>query len=245
MKQTSSGGDSQDNWSENENRAGQDPWEAAYLRFESPQQEINKFVKRLKKMGAAQWPREADVVELFCGRGNGLRALSSLGFTNVEGVDLSASLLSEYEGPGKCQRGDCRDLPYVEQSKDIVVIQGGLHHLQQLPDDLDQTLFEVARILRENGLVLIVEPWLTPFLSFTHAVCRNAVARRFSKKVDALATMIHYERQTYEQWLHQPEVVLGCLEQYFQVEKRVLGWGKLMFLGRKKTRARLINPILF
>lgn len=235
MKEASSLGESRDNWSEDENRVGHDPWEAAYLRFESPQQEVNKFVKRLKKMGAAQWPRDAEVVELFCGRGNGLRALSSLGFSNIEGIDLSASLLSEYEGPGKCEVGDCRNLPYVDQSKDIVVIQGGLHHLQLLPEDLDQTLLEVARVLRKTGLVLIVEPWLTPFLSFTHAVCRNRLARRLSKKIDALATMIHYERDTYEQWLRQPEVVLSRLEQYFQVESCVLGWGKLMFLGRKKN----------
>jgi ubiquinone/menaquinone biosynthesis C-methylase UbiE len=226
--------ESRDSLSEDAILASPDLWEAAYLRFESPQQEIHKFVKRLKKMGASRWPRDAEVVEMFCGRGNGLHALSGLGFSSVEGVDLSPSLLAEYEGPGKCQVGDCRHLPYIDQSKDIVVIQGGLHHLQLLPEDLDQTLREVDRILRENGLVLIVEPWLTPFLSLTHAVCRNPVARRLSKKIDALATMIYYERDTYEQWLHQPKAVLALLEQYFEVERRVLGWGKLMFLGKKK-----------
>ena len=66
-----------------------DPWEAAYLRFETPEQEIRKFVKRLRALGVSKWPRDNEIVELFCGRGNGLRALQSLGFTRVEGVDLS------------------------------------------------------------------------------------------------------------------------------------------------------------
>src|SRR3982074_2773992 len=55
-----------------------DPWEAAYLRFESPEEEIRKFIKRLTRLGAPQWPRDAEIVELFCGRGNGLIALQRL-----------------------------------------------------------------------------------------------------------------------------------------------------------------------
>jgi hypothetical protein len=70
------------------------PWETAYSRFESPEQEIQKFTRRLNKLGAANWPRDADIVELFCGRGNGLHALSQLGFTRLEGVDLSADELT-------------------------------------------------------------------------------------------------------------------------------------------------------
>ena len=66
-----------------------DPWEAAYLRFETPEQEIQKFIRRLHHLGAEEWPRDSEIVELFCGRGNGLHALERLGFTRLEGVDLS------------------------------------------------------------------------------------------------------------------------------------------------------------
>jgi hypothetical protein len=76
-----------------------DPWEVAYLRFETPEQEMRKFAKRLTKMGATEWPRIAEIVELFCGRGNGQRTLSKLGFIRLTGGDLSASLLAEYMGP--------------------------------------------------------------------------------------------------------------------------------------------------
>src|SRR4051812_45196150 len=73
-------------------------WEAAYQRFETPEEEIRKMRARLIRAGAESWPKDSQIAELFCGRGNGLKALSSLGFTNVRGVDLSLDLLTQYDG---------------------------------------------------------------------------------------------------------------------------------------------------
>jgi ubiquinone/menaquinone biosynthesis C-methylase UbiE len=126
-------------------------------------------------------------------------------------------------------------LPFEDESKDVFVIQGGLHHLQTLPADLDRCLREMHRVLKANGKVLIVEPWLTPFLSFVHWVCGLKMARRLSSKVDSLATMIEHERETYHQWLRQPEFVLNMLDRYFLPERSTCRWGKLMFAGRKRS----------
>jgi ubiquinone/menaquinone biosynthesis C-methylase UbiE len=210
-------------------------WEVAYSRFESPDQEIKKFMRRLIAMGASSWERECEIVELFCGRGNGLVALCRLGFSQVEGVDLSPSLISQYNGPARCHVADCRSLPFEDESKDVIIIQGGLHHLQSLPEDLDRCLSEMDRVLKANGLVLIVEPWLTPFLSFVHWVCGRKMARRLSSKIDSLATMIEHERETYHQWLRQPGFVLNTLDRYFLPERSACRWGKLMFAGRKRS----------
>jgi ubiquinone/menaquinone biosynthesis C-methylase UbiE len=209
----------------------EDPWEAAYLRFETPEQEIQKFTERLAKLGAGDWAHEAEIAELFCGRGNGLQALHQLGFTHLEGVDLSARLLAQYRGDAKCYVSDCRQLPFADRSKDVLIVQGGLHHLPTLPDDLDQTLKEMQRVLRKDGWVVLVEPWLTPFLKFAHLACANAVARRLSNKVDTLATMIHYERRTYEQWLSQPELILNLVHYYFVPKQQDISWGKWSFVG--------------
>jgi ubiquinone/menaquinone biosynthesis C-methylase UbiE len=217
-------------------RAGQspvqgDPWEAAYARFETPEQEIRKFSGRLVKLGAATWSRDSQIAELFCGRGNGLHALSRMEFTHVEGVDLSATLLARYQGTAKTYQCDCRRLPFADQSKDILIVQGGLHHLPTLPESLAQAFAEMRRVLRKNGRVVIVEPWLTPFLRLTHVVCENAMARRVSAKLDALATMIHYERETYERWLTHPELILGLARGHFSVVQESFGWGKWNFVG--------------
>jgi SAM-dependent methyltransferase len=208
-------------------------WEAAYAQFETPEQEIRKFVRRLIHLGARSWPRDAKVVELFCGRGNGLHALDRLGFRHVEGVDQSATLLGQYVGPAQCYIADCRQLPFATGSKDIIVVQGGLHHLPSLPDDLRLTLAEIDRLLADQGTIVVVEPWLTPFLRLVHCLCRNSLVRRFSGKIDALATMIYHERQTYDQWLADSGIICTLFSEYFQTVTRRISWGKFMFVGRK------------
>jgi ubiquinone/menaquinone biosynthesis C-methylase UbiE len=211
-----------------------DPWEAAYLRFETPEQEIQKFIARLRKLGAAQWPRNAEIVELFCGRGNGLTALERLGFTNIEGVDLSPRLIAQYQGLAKCIVSDCRKLPFADRSKDVLIVQGGLHHLPALPEDLQQSFAEMQRVLRKDGRVVFVEPWLTSFLRFVHVVSENPLARRLSNKMDALATMIQFERRTYEQWLTQPELITQIAKTHFVPLYESFAWGKWNFVGKPR-----------
>lgn len=220
---------------QNAAKQGIDPWEAAYLRFETPEEEIRKFTERLRRLGVSQWPRESNVVELFCGRGNGLHALARLGFQNIEGVDLSPRLLAEYTGKARCYAGDCRELPFADSSKDAAIVQGGLHHLPVLPDDLERVFAELRRVLRPTGRVVFVEPWLTPFLRFVHAVAQNPLARRLSVKLDALATMIENERQTYENWLNRPEEISALARRYFQPEHESFAWGKWNFVGRPRV----------
>ena len=99
-------------------------WEAAYQQFETAEEEVRKFRKRLLGLGALQWPRDSRILELFCGRGNGLRALASLGFTCLSGVDLSETLLKGYDGPADLYVGDCRYLKLSDGSIDIVIVQG-------------------------------------------------------------------------------------------------------------------------
>jgi len=211
-------------------------WEAAYARFETPQEEIAKFTRRLLSLRAAEWPRDAAVVELFCGRGNGLHALSALGFTNLEGGDLSPVLVAQYKGPAPCRVMDCRQMPFPSGSKDVLIVQGGLHHLTTLPGDLELTLREAVRVLKDGGRFVAVEPWLTPFLRLVHFLSSRRLMRRCFSKLDAFATMVEHESQTYEQWLRQPEGILSLLRDCFEVELCSVAWGKLSFVGRKKGK---------
>jgi ubiquinone/menaquinone biosynthesis C-methylase UbiE len=211
-----------------------DPWEAAYLRFETPEEEIQKFVARLHRLGARQWPRDAEIVELFCGRGNGLIALQRLGFTRIEGVDLSPRLLAQFKDSAKCMVADCRRLPFSDRTKDVLIVQGGLHHLPTLPGDLDQTFSEMQRVLRTNGRVMFVEPWRTPFLTFVHFISEIPAVRRISRKADAFATMTELELRTYKQWLGQPELIKKTARAHFVPVHEDFAWGKWNFVGTPK-----------
>ena len=208
-----------------------DPWEAAYLRFETPEEEIGKFIGRLSRLGARQWRRDAEIVELFCGRGNGLVALQRLGFTRLEGVDLSPRLIAQYKGSAHCIVADCRKLPFADRSKDVLIVQGGLHHLPNLPADLKQTFSEMQRVLRKDGRVMFVEPWRTPFLTLVHFVSEIPIVRRFSNKMDAFATMTEYEIRTYTQWLGQPDVIKRMSRTHFVPVHESFAWGKWSFVG--------------
>ena len=208
-----------------------DPWEAAYLRLETPEEEIRKFIGRLNRLGARQWPRDAEIVELFCGRGNGLVALQRLGFTRLEGLDLSPRLIAQYKGSANCIVADCRELPFDDRSKDALIVQGGLHHLPNLPGDLDQTFSEMQRVLRKDGRVMFVEPWRTPFLDFIHFVSRIPIVRQLSAKLDAFATMVENEIPTYKEWLSQPEVIKKVARAHFVPMHESFAWGKWNFVG--------------
>jgi len=208
-------------------------WEENYARFETPEEEIRKFISRFGELGVAHWPSNSRILDLFCGRGNGLKALERLGFHRLEGVDLSEKLLAQYSGPALLYVGDAADLKLPDGSIDIVVVQGGLHHLPQLETDLEKVLTEIHRVLKGDGRFVLVEPWDTLFLKAIHFMCKKKILRRAWPRLDALAGMIEQEKQTYFHWLSRPDFVFGKLSQFFVPELQETGWGKLKFVGGK------------
>lgn len=208
-------------------------WEAAYLAFETPEEETRKFVRRLRSVGAHRWDRGSRVVELFAGRGSGLLAWQQLGFTSTSGLDLSPTLARRFEGDAGYVVGDARRLPFADSSRDVVSIQGGLHHLPGR-EDLGQVLAEVRRVLRPGGRLLAVEPWLDAFLRLVHWTSALGIARRLSPRVDALQVMIELEGKTYAGWLDAPAEIKSLLESHFVPEIARVRWGKLTFLGRPR-----------
>jgi ubiquinone/menaquinone biosynthesis C-methylase UbiE len=176
-------------------------WEKAYARFETEVEEIHKFSNRLKQFGAKSWPRTARIVDLFCGSGRNLKCLETFGFSDLHGVDLSPMLLKNYTGKAKLYVGDAKKMEFPDEWADIVIVQGGLHHLPDLFVDLPACLDEIRRVVKSNGMFVMVEPWRTPFLDIVHWCCRRSSLRLFSNKLDALAIMIQEERGTYMSWL--------------------------------------------
>jgi ubiquinone/menaquinone biosynthesis C-methylase UbiE len=208
-------------------------WEAAYNRFETQDQEIAKFLRRFRELGVEKMNRQMVFVELFCGRGNGLRALESLGFQNIHGVDLSESLLKQYRGAAQLHLADCCQLPFENESIDCVVIQGGLHHLEDIEVTLPKVLDEIVRVLRSEGQFVLVEPWSTPFLTIVHLLIRQPWLRSRWSKADALATMVEREYPTYFAWLSKPKSIRNNIDSRFKRRYQRVGFGKLTYLGEK------------
>ena len=55
-------------------------------------------------------------------------------------------------------------------------MQGGLHHLFTRAD-VGDALAEMCRVASADGRIVILEPWLTPFLRVVHAVCERPLIR--------------------------------------------------------------------
>jgi len=208
-------------------------WEENYGRFETPEEEILKFIARFRELGASEWSPDARILDIFCGRGNGLKALERLGFRHLEGVDLSDRLLAQYSGPAQLYVGDAGELKIDDACIDIVVVQGGLHHLPNIEKDLERVFGEIHRVLKNDGRFVLVEPWNTTFLKVIHFMCRQPMLCGTWAKLGALAAMIERERETYFHWLERPQFVLSALSRFFVPELRRTSWGKLKFVGRK------------
>jgi ubiquinone/menaquinone biosynthesis C-methylase UbiE len=209
-------------------------WEAAYLRFETPEEEKKKFVKRLYQLGVESWPKHSMIVDLFCGRGNGINALKELGFNQIEGLDLSERLLLQFQGDAKLYVCDCRKLPFDDASRDIVIVQGGVHHLPNQTKDFEAVILETRRVLKPEGRFVMVEPWRTPFLDFVHFMTKFNFFRKLYPPLDDLAIMTDRERTTYEAWLKLPREIEKILLESFQPEIHKKNLGKIFFVGRKK-----------
>ena len=221
-----------------------DAWEEAYKRYETPEQARKKIERRLSMFGVVGWDRNARIVELFCGSGPQLQVLDSMGFPNLEGVDLSANLLELYEGRGRCYVADCRELPFEDDDRDLMIVDGGLHHLPSL-SDLEKCLREVCRVLTSEGRFYALEPWNTWLLRSVRFFSRQPWVRSLSTKLDAFETMLEHESETYERWLSQPAPILELFHDYFEPTTSRISTGHLIFVGsprKERLRAPRLCP---
>lgn len=208
-------------------------WEAAYRRFESAAEERGKFRARFRSLGIDQLPRDSSVVDLFCGRGNGLAVLADWGFTQLTGVDLSPDLLRQCPTGVRRIVADCTDLRFDPESIDVFIVQGGLHHLPRIPEDLERCLQGIHEALKPGGRFFVVEPWNTSFLQVVHALTRNPLARALVPRFDAFAIMVEEEWETYSQWLRADATILRTFRETFGDCHFTTGWGKCRILARK------------
>jgi ubiquinone/menaquinone biosynthesis C-methylase UbiE len=212
-------------------------WESAYNRFETPAEEREKFARRFTELGIDQLSRDTALVDIFCGRGNGLAVLRDWGFSNLTGVDLSPELLERCPGSVRRIVADCTDLKFDPDSVDAFIVQGGLHHLPHIPEDLDACLRAVHRSLKPGGTFYVVEPWNTLFLRIVHAITRTRPARALVPRFDAFSTMVEEEWETYHQWLTRDAAIKTAFCTIFPDSQFTASWGKCRIIARKPSES--------
>ncbi|MEM2117693.1 MAG: class I SAM-dependent methyltransferase [Candidatus Bathyarchaeia archaeon] len=121
---------------------------------EEPDEIVVDFVNSLKTKRQA-----IRVLDLGCGAGRHLIFLSKQGF-EVHGVDISETGLTLTKERLRRQnleiylaKCDMKNLPYVDSCFDAVVCLHTIYH--QRLEEIQKTIFEIQRILRQEGLLLV------------------------------------------------------------------------------------------
>jgi ubiquinone/menaquinone biosynthesis C-methylase UbiE len=134
-------------------------------------------VKRWDALVAAKIGSEIesiDILDVGCATGRLLTALAQSGARSLCGTDLAPRILEVAEkklaSTGlaiELKAADAEDrIPWPDSSFDVVTLTGVLHHLLRPRDALG----EIARVLRPDGRLILLDPWFRPplrqFLNF-------------------------------------------------------------------------------
>jgi SAM-dependent methyltransferase len=107
---------------------------------------------------ASQWAAGKRVLDAGCGTGYGLAMLLAEGPESVTGVDLSEEAMADagrlLGEQAELVRADVRDLPFDDDTFDLVVCFEVIEHVERQRDALD----ELKRVLRPSGVLLISSP---------------------------------------------------------------------------------------
>ncbi len=95
-------------------------------------------------------------------------------------------------------RGDIRELPFKDRSFDLVLAKAVLHHV---PDELDDTLEGIHRVMKDGGYLVVEEP-----------LSKNPLSKTAGK---LFTTTIHDE----DERPLEPELLLSTLKKYFSCQE--------------------------
>jgi SAM-dependent methyltransferase len=104
-----------------------------------------------------RYAKGKDMLDYGCYNGWMLPRFLQMGPASITGLDISEAAIAkaraEYGDRAKFFTGDAHAMPFPNDSFDVVVGRGILHHL-----DLDLALKEIRRVLRPGGKAIFVEP---------------------------------------------------------------------------------------
>jgi len=154
-------------------------------------------------------PKDAYILELFCGRGECQQLLKDNEYANVFGGDISLTLLNEARGDCSVQACNSLKLCYKSDTFDALFINDGLHHLSDMAQ-IEQLLLEVKRVLKNGGLFTFFEPADTVFRTLATMLVFSPFSK-LSKRTKLLRNILESEKKELTFWLKNSRQVIRLL----------------------------------
>ncbi len=181
--------------------------------FENYKEFLNKVVRYDFEIFGID--KKSQILDIGCGFGDRVRALSAQGYHQVFGVEAS-SYSVEQANDSRITLGSITATGYPEKSIDVAFVENVFHHIA----DYQAALLEIKRILRPGGMLCFIEP-------------RNSFLRRlldivtFYTPVPSLLrgpwkmryVVMGAERETglYQQWLKNHKLFRELLDEHFEI----------------------------
>ena len=118
---------------------------------------LNPFLNGIRK-AFVSWTilnQPQRILDVGCGTGKQLSLLP--GNLDAVGIDLSEAMLAEAEkqARGRCRQADATDIPFDDDSFDLILSQFALH--EKNTNTIDLELKEVRRLLKPGGRFSVVD----------------------------------------------------------------------------------------
>jgi SAM-dependent methyltransferase len=165
-------------------------------------------------------PSAGDVLEVGCGDGRLTEGLINVS-ARIMGLDPDPDSISQarslQENGVRLILGSGESIPLADDSVDTIVFSLSLHH----HPDPDNALVQAQRVLREQGRILVLEPWAESAINQLFRIIHNE-DEAYERAVRAIDTcgLEMADRGTYETaWRFDDfEELVGHLFSYFELE---------------------------
>lgn len=195
-------------------------WDADFVEyFSNRKSKLKRDFAVLKSLGLLALPKEARILELFCGRGECQELLRNNGYASVFGLDMSLRLLKEADKRCCVQACNSLKLCYKADSFDVLFVNEGLHHLRNM-EEMKQFFCEAKYVLKQDGMFGFFEPADTVFRIIATAAVFSPLSNLWGR-TRALKNILESEKNEFEFWLKNTPAIFDFLKKEgFRLEKR-------------------------
>jgi SAM-dependent methyltransferase len=137
-------------------RLESDEWLETYASEDERLKRKAAMPGKLARIGLATAPRDIRVLDMCCGHGEALQVLHELGFSQLEGIDMTVTDELAADSRFRVTQGDVTRTELPNGSYDWIICIHSLHHLAT-PANVERFVEESWRLLRPGGRLSIVD----------------------------------------------------------------------------------------